>query len=89
MTLSSVKVLNALQNNFYTKRMDCNDIDHVSFIIKSDYCLGQLSSNLSFIKRDGLYFAVNNGNLLFCLAFNEKFELFDISNDALKIIENI
>lgn len=68
--------------SLYTKSLDCTNIEHVSFAIKSAYGLGQLSSKLDYVKANNFFFASNKGNLLFECMFNEKFELFNITPEG-------
>ncbi len=94
LTSESIAVLNAIKNadfqSFFQKKQECNDIEHVSFVIKSAYMLPQVSCKLDFIKSDDVFFGVNKGSLLFEVAFKQNqngFEVFDITTEGFNKIE--
>lgn len=91
----SVNILNIIKGfsfeNDYTKRLDCMDIEHVMFVAKSVYCLGQISCNLDTIKvSDNFFVLLNKGKVLCELAFEQTekgFIMYDIKDCALNKIE--
>lgn len=91
----SVKVINILKGfSFgadYTKRLDCMDIEHVMFVAKSVYCLGQISSKLDTVKiSENFFVLLNKGEVLCELAFEQTekgFIMYDIKDQSLSKIE--
>ncbi len=91
LTPQSQAVLGILDESFFAHALDCQDIDHAGFVIKSDYCLGQLSTKLDFVKRNDCYYGVNKGHLLFEVMLKEQpggFALYKITDNGFKQVES-
>jgi len=73
--------------------ISCMNIDHVDFVIKGHYGLGQISTILDHVKiSNDYYFGVNNDGMLFECMFKvkgEEFELYKITNEGYRSIEGL
>lgn len=68
---------------FYLK---CKDIEHVAFVVKSHYMLGQISTELDFIEIGDFFFAVNDGNVLFDIRFDKNFSVQKLNNKSYEMV---
>lgn len=92
----SLKIIEYLKSTnlsvIYQFEIDCMNIEHVDFAIKSHYMLGQISVILDHIKVGDAFYGVNNGSILFECMFTQvgdEFKLFELTDDGFNNIENL